>query len=440
MSIGGNGPLPHVDPTVEDGFKGIRYLTREFDDDSHDDESWSEPGHALSTPRWYPTVQVLPDGRIFVASGSVNGLDPTNSSNNNPTYEILDQNGYPEGESIPMQILERNQPYYMYPFIHLLRDGSLFVFVSKSAELFDVDRGTTIKHLPDLRGDYRTYPNTGGSVLLPLSSEHGWEPVVMVCGGGAYQDRTSPTDPSCGRIRPLSQDPQWELDAMPKGRGMVEGILLLDGTVLWINGCNRGAQGFGLGTDPVYDAWVYEPDAPLGERWTTAGTTEIPRLYHSVALLLLDGRVMVAGSNPVEMPILVPNPNNPMEEYVTEFRVEIYTPHYLLGEKEPQRPRDVWISDRYLSADGSGFIITFTVDENSSELDVVLYHGGFVTHSLHMNHRMLYLDTDGWAPGYSEQEVWVTMPPNSSIAPPGPYVVYVVVDGVPSIGQFVMVD
>ena len=405
-----------------------------------DGEPWEEPGHQLSTPRWYPTVQILPDGRLFVVSGSVNGLDPTVASNNNPTYEILDRNGFPQGESYQMQILVKNQPYYMYPFIHLLRDGSMFVFVSKSAEIFDVDSGATIRTLPDLRGDYRTYPNTGGSVLLPLRSSNGWEPEVMVCGGGAYQDRTSPTDPSCGRIRPLADDPQWELDAMPKGRGMVEGILLLDGTTLWINGCSRGAQGYGLGTDPVYDAWIYNPNAPLGERWATAGTTPIARLYHSAALLLLDGRVMVAGSNPVEQPILVPNPSNPMEEYVTEFRVEIYTPSYLLGGKENRRPRDVWVEDKYVVADGNGFMLYFTCEPGSHDLQVILYHGGFVTHSLHMNHRMIYLDTDGWAPDDPEQEVWVSMPPDSNVAPPGPYVLYVVVDGVPSVGQFLMVE
>lgn len=33
-----------------------------------------------------------------------------------------------------------------------------------------------------------------------------------------------------------------------------------------------------------------------------------------------------------------------------------------------------------------------------------------------------------------------TMPPNNNVAPPGPYVVYVVVDGVPGVGQFVMVS
>ena len=37
-----------------------------------------------------------------------------------------------------MDILVKNQPYYMYPFIHLLNNGNLFVFVSKMSQIFNV--------------------------------------------------------------------------------------------------------------------------------------------------------------------------------------------------------------------------------------------------------------------------------------------------------------
>ena len=144
---------------------------------------------------------------IIVASGSLTGLDPTNTSNNNPTYEILNVNGTSTGTAVPMEILVQAQPYYMYPFLHLLRDGSLFVFASKMSELFDVASNTSTKRFPELDGLYRTYPNTGGSVLLPMSSANNWTSDVIVCGGGAYQDITSPTDASCGRIAPLADNP-----------------------------------------------------------------------------------------------------------------------------------------------------------------------------------------------------------------------------------------
>jgi hypothetical protein len=115
--------------------------------------------------------------------------DPSVPANNNPTYEILSAGGFSQGGSIPMAILKENQPYYMYPFMHLLKDGNIFIFTAKASQIFNINTNSIAKKLPSLAGDFRTYPNTGGSVLLPLSSSNNWLSSVMVCGGGAYQVR-----------------------------------------------------------------------------------------------------------------------------------------------------------------------------------------------------------------------------------------------------------
>lgn len=111
-SLGGNAPLSFIDPTVGDGFKGIRFLKRSATDSSLNGQAWDEPGTQLSTARWYASVQIMPDSTIFVASGSLNGLDPSKPENNNPTYEILNADGTPQGKSVTMEILSKNQPYY----------------------------------------------------------------------------------------------------------------------------------------------------------------------------------------------------------------------------------------------------------------------------------------------------------------------------------------
>lgn len=434
LSIGGNGPLPSIDPTVVDGFKSIRVLPA-VDGMNEFSSGWSDNIFQLNSARWYPSVQIMPDGSIFVASGSLNGLDPQNASNNNPTYEILSSNGVPNGMSTPMDILVNTQPYFMYPFIHLLSSGALFVFSSRSSEIFDVASSSTVRKFDDLPGDYRTYPNTGGSVLLPLHSENHYDPDIVVCGGGTFQDISAPTDASCGRIKPFDYNPTWELDAMPEGRVMVEGVLLLDGTVLWINGANQGAQGFGEATSSTLEALIYDPAAPLGQRWTKGASSTIPRLYHSVALLLLDGTVMIAGSNPVEQPVLQPSPADP---YVTEFRIEVYTPPYL--SKNKTRPSDITMSaQRMTPGSMERLTITFNYPSNSTDVKAVLYYSGFVTHSLHMGHRMIYLDIDRTINNKQRYSVEVTPPPNHNIAPPGPYHVFVLVDGVPGYGQHIMV-
>lgn len=73
VNVGGNAPLDFIDPTVGDGFQAIRYLTRSSTDPSLNGQSWSEPGNLLNTARWYASAQIMPDGTIFVASGSLNG-------------------------------------------------------------------------------------------------------------------------------------------------------------------------------------------------------------------------------------------------------------------------------------------------------------------------------------------------------------------------------
>jgi hypothetical protein len=58
---------------------------------------------------------------------------------------------------------------------------------------------------------------------------------------------------------------------------------------------NRGMIGWAVGHSyadhPVLQPLIYNPNAPAGSRFSSAGLSPatIPRLYHSSALLLLDG-------------------------------------------------------------------------------------------------------------------------------------------------------
>ena len=439
LVVGGNGPLPDTDPTVGDGFKGIRYLKRSASDSSLTGQAFIEPGHKLDTPRWYPSVQRLEDGRVIVVAGSRNALDPLKAANNNPTYEVLSPEGISIRKSINMDILVRNQPYYMYPFLHLLPDSNIFTFAGKQAQIFDYVNNSIVRELPDLPGMSRTYPNTGGSVLHPLSSANDWKPVITICGGGAYQDITSPTDASCGTISPLDKDPQWEMEAMPEGRGMVEGHNLPDGTMVWLNGAKLGAEGFRLARDPALEALIYEPKKPLGKRFTTAGTSEIARMYHSVSFVNRNGTVTVAGSNPEEQPVLTADIDHP---FATEFRQEEYIPPYLQGGKANRRPTEIRISTLNLHANGETFEVEFKAPEGTKRVQVLLRDAGFNTHALSMGARTIILDTQGFdvaAAGSGSMKIQATMPPKPAIAPPGPYEFVVVCDGVPSISQSVMV-
>lgn len=93
-----------------------------------------------------------------------------------------------------------------------------------------------------------------------------------------------------------------------------------------------------------------------------------------------------------------------------------------------------------LTADASTFKISFSNPSRGTAVSVVLYTGGFVTHSLHMGARMAVLDSEGFVPSQEAQSINVVMPPSANIAVPGPYMVFVLVDGTPSVGSWVSVQ
>lgn len=286
---------------------------------------------------------------------------------------------------------------------------------------------------------YRTYPNTGGSVMLPLRADSDWKSEIMICGGGEKSDPDSACEASCGRIKPFDKKPQWSMTYLPQPRVMVEGVNLLDGSILWLNGAQSGAQGFGIADNPAYDLLIYHPG---NDTWDTVATSDIPRLYHSVALMLKDGRILITGSNPNEMP-LWPEEINPEEtlllnKYPTELRVEIYTPHYLQEDRVNHRPQNVELSTRQLSP-GDVFTVTFSLHEKATakQVEIALYQGGFVTHSLHMGQVLYFLD-HRWKQEKDGVIKVETGLPEIKMAP-GPYFVYTMVDGIPGVGETVMV-
>jgi hypothetical protein len=79
--------------------------------------------------------------------------------------------------------------------------------------------------------------------------------------------------------------------ALAKGRKHLNATLLPDRTVLVTGGSGRN-EAAPLATN---EAEVYDPET---DTWRTLATASVTRMYHSVALLLPDGRVVTAGGNP----------------------------------------------------------------------------------------------------------------------------------------------
>ena len=106
----------------------------------------------------------------------------------------------------------------LYPFVHLLPNNQLFIFANVDSVLFDWQTNTEVGNLPTLPGNPRNYPSAGSSVMLPLSNANGFSFVeILVCGGAQYgaflnNDNNEPAVDTCGRIAPLSANPNWEIE------------------------------------------------------------------------------------------------------------------------------------------------------------------------------------------------------------------------------------
>ena len=408
---------------------------------------WAELGLNLTDRRWYATNQVLPDGRAIVVGGRQSF-----------SYEFLPKNPRNDMSYFLKFLWETMDPYEennLYPFLHLLPDGNLFIFANNRSILFDYHRNLVVKEFPIIPGGCkRSYPSTGSSVLLPLilnptrfgSNVVLPEAEVMVCGGsppGAYimsnKERVFlQAARSCGRLRVTDPKPEWVMEDMPMPRVMPDMILLPTGDVIIINGAGNGTAGWDDAINPVLHPVLYRARNPPGRRFVVLNPSRIPRMYHSSALLLPSGQILVGGSNPHRTYNFTASP------YRTELSLEAYQPYYLDTEYANMRPSILTVEARMqMISYGQMFSVTFVLPlyRPNPGISVVLITPSFTTHSFAMNQRMLVLDV-----GRLEHlsifayKVSAHGPPTSTVAPPGYYMLFVVHAGIPSEGVWVKVQ
>lgn len=428
------------------GYNNGERVIRLFSPSDDENCDWVELTKSLWDRRWYASNQILPDNRIIIVGGRKVF-----------TYEF-----YPKNESLPSSfylpfLIETRDPEEnnLYPFLHLLPDGNLFIFANKRSILFDYINNKVVKEFPLIPGDdKRNYPSSGSSVLLPLRltgpNDHNLTSVfpeaeVMVCGGappGAFLKSQKErvfvqASKTCGRLKVTDPEPVWSMEVMPMPRVMTDMVLLPTGDVVLINGASNGTAGWENGDNPNLNPVLYLPNAEPPLRFLVLNPSKIPRMYHSSAVLVPDGRILVGGSNPH------PRYNFTAYPYPTELSLEAFYPHYLAPLHENIRPSILAVeSTENTVSYNEVFSITFslTMFLPTAELFVSLITPSFATHSWSMNQRMVVLKVlEVVQLSILTYKVVVIGPTAATVAPPGYYMMFVVHSGIPSAGVWIKV-
>ncbi|KAK4698401.1 hypothetical protein P7C70_g7874, partial [Phenoliferia sp. Uapishka_3] len=270
-------------------------------------------------------------------------------------------------------------------------------------------------------------------------------------GGRAQRIITPCTNETCTCINPMDKKPAYvDEDDLPHRRGMGNFIILPDQRLFLVNGVGHGSAGYGTqnwtrkygvsyAKDPVLTPSYYNHSAPVGQRHdSNLPNSTINRMYHSSATLLPDGSVFIAGSNP--NPDVITEANNASYPYKTEYRAERFYPSYY----DAGRPVPSGVPST-ITYGGKGFNITLPASsingtENLASAFVGIYRGGFSTHAINFGMRYVELknsytgNSDGSATLHVSQ-----LPPNPAILVPGPAMLFVVINNIPSVGIYVMV-
>lgn len=410
-----------------DSLFGIRLYSPDGSPGVNGTNDWEEDVNvlALQRGRWYPTALLLTNGSILVVGGE-------HGSNGaaEPTLEILPK---PAGGDTVVYLdwLNRTDPNNLYPFLHILpNNGNIFVIYWNEARILDKTTFETVKVLPNLPGSVisniagRNYPLSGASALLPQHYPYTDPLEVLFCGGSDILEYQRALD-NCISIQPEATEPTWTIERMPSPRVMACMVTLPDGTFIILNGALVGVAGFGLASNPNMEALLYNPSLPVNQRISKLSSTIVARMYHSEAILLSDGRVLVSGSDPQTY-----YPNG-TAIYPEEFRVEVYYPPYLTDGRIQPTYTITNTDWQY----GQGYLITVNLAQGTTaDMKVSLVAASSSTHGNLMGNRILFPQVT-----CAGNVCTVTAPPNVNVCPPGWYMLFVLDGPTPSHSQWVRI-
>lgn len=336
----------------------------------------------MNNARWYPTTTSLPNGDVLVTSGTIK----QGVVNKIPQVWNIKTNTWRT-----LSAASLSTP--LYPLMFPAPNGKVFM------------AGTHQKS---------RYLNTNGagSWDAPINSKFGrrtsgnavmyGEGKILLLGGTSANDK--PATNSAETINLTVSNPKWTYtNSMAFPRKHANATLLPTGEVLVTGGT------YGIGDDEKSPLLLAESWNPNNGVWTKLASNSVYRGYHSTALLLPDGRVLVAGGEK------------------SGQSAEIYSPPYLFKGARPtisSAPNQVNYGQKFL----------VKTPDVASIQTIRWIRLGSVTHSFNEGQ---IINSLGFTVEPEGIEITV---PGSRNAPPGYYMLFIINNkNVPSVAKIIKV-
>lgn len=410
---------------------------RELNIFNFQNSTWTLSSKQMQNGRWYPSSVILGNGEVSIFSGTYwdgtrqGGVGrPIIKKNLIPDFYNESDQIFPGGDTNDI----RN-----YPYLHLAADGRVFGIAGKAPWFYSRSAGQFSVVFPGPPRDHFE----GSSVLY--NTEQG---KVMIVGGR----EGGSTGPSLSDVtifdiasQTFSVGPSMNFKRqyhnttlLPDGKVLASGGQKCDGAVPSA-ACADGAAHIPEIWSPATNAWTRLAENPM----------RTPRLYHSIALLLPDGRVLIGGGG---LPaaggdVVVDTTNNtvvtcsgrPTNDPVAcrhygHTDVEIFSPPYLFqGNGTPAARPTINSAPASVNL---GETFNVSISSGTQVNSAVLMRLPSVTHGLNFDQRRVVLPLQ--VP--STTNLTLTIPNQPNICPPGYYMLFVMNSaGVPSVSKFIKV-
>ncbi len=372
-----------------------------------DNDSW-EKAPDMNIGRGYHSNVTLNNGDVFTLGGSWSGGTGDKSA------EI-----FRNGQWDPLDGVTTIPSIVTADFRGLFRgDNHMWLFAWENGKIFQAGPSKTM-HWIDTAGNGAitvagrrgadTDAMNGNAVMYDIGK------ILTVGGSLDYDASAASTNTHVIDINNNNVSAR-RVQSIKRERVFHNSVVLPSGEVIVFGGHNY-ARAFS-DRDSVLVPEIFNP---VTETWSDLPAMQVPRNYHSVALLLPDGRVMNGGGGLCGDC----DTNHP--------DIEILTPPYLLDENQNLKPRPQ-ITDAPVNVNHGETINVATTD---GAREFVLLRSSNSTHSVNNAQRRVPLQSRAVNSEYSR----VIIPNNSGILPPGDYMLFAIdASGTPSVAHQISVQ